>query len=387
MARNLAHRGGTKKSPKRGFGSIRRLPSGRYQARFTDPDGRTVKADKTFAAKIDAEAWLTDRRREIDSGLWSAEKPPDRPKITFADYSDTWLESRQVSGRPIKTRTREHYRGILDDHLVPAFGDRNIDAITPADIRGWYGKTLVDRPTLRSHVYSLMRTIMGTAIADELIDANPCRIVGAGRAKRVHKIRPASVDELAVLTKAMPEQLRLMVTLASWCALRFGETVELRRGDVDLSDDVIRIRRAAVRTRGGTYEVSTPKSDAGVRDVHLPPHIVPQIEDHLDRFVGKPKSALLFPANHRDGHLQPSTLQRHWYKARTAASRDDLRWHDLRHSGAVLAAATGASLAELMARLGHSTPQAAMRYQHAAAGRDREIAALLSKLAANESRP
>jgi integrase len=74
---------------------------------------------------------------------------------------------------------------------------------------------------------------------------------------------------------------------------------------------------------------------------------------------------------------------RHWYKARKAAGRDDLRWHDLRHSGAVLAAATGASLAELMARLGHSTPQAAMRYQHAAQGRDREIAALLSKIAEN----
>jgi integrase len=68
-------------------------------------------------------------------------------------------------------------------------------------------------------------------------------------------------------------------------------------------------------------------------------------------------------------------------KARAAAGRPDLRWHDLRHSGAVLAAATGASIAELMARLGHSTPTAAMRYQHAAQGRDREIAALLSKLA------
>lgn len=58
-----------------------------------------------------------------------------------------------------------------------------------------------------------------------------------------------------------------------------------------------------------------------------------------------------------------------------------MRWHDLRHSGAVLAAATGASLAELMVRLGHSTPAAAMRYQHATQGRDREIAALLSELA------
>ena len=112
----------------------------------------------------------------------------------------------------------------------------------------------------------------------------------------------------------------------------------------------------------------------------IPPHILPQIEDHLERFVGGKSDSLLFAAEH-GGHLQPSTLYRHWYRARETAGRPDLRWHDLRHSGAVLAAATGATLAELMARLGHSTPQAAMRYQHAAAGRDREIAALLSKLA------
>jgi len=144
---------------------------------------------------------------------------------------------------------------------------------------------------------------------------------------------------------------------------------------------VIRIRRAAVRI-GGTIQVGTPKSDASVRDVDIPPHIIPAIEDRLAKHVGKERDSLLFPADN-GGHLQPSTLMRHWYRARTVAGRDDLRFHDLRHSGAVLAAATGASLAELMARLGHSTPQAAMRYQHAAAGCGREIAALMSKLAAN----
>jgi integrase len=159
----------------------------------------------------------------------------------------------------------------------------------------------------------------------------------------------------------MPERLRLMVTLASWCALRFGETVELRRGDIDLSAEVIRVRRAAVRTKGA-FSITTPKSDAGVRDVAIPPHIIPSIEVHLAKYVGGKRDSLVFSAfDNADAHLQPSTLYRHWYKARHAAGRDDLRWHDLRHSGAVLAAATGASLAELMARLGHSTPQAAMR--------------------------
>jgi integrase len=364
---------------KRDFATIRQLPSRRWQVRYTGPDGERRTAPNTFAYRVDADVWVESKRKEIYRETWEADEK--RQHVTFGMYAEQWLTGRQVAGRPIKTRTREHYQDILDDHLIETFGKRQLAAIKPKDVREWYSQTLTDRPTMRSHAYSLLRTIMGSAVNDELIDANPCRIVGAGRARRVHRIRPASVDELATLTEAMPERLRMMVILASWCALRFGETVELRRGDIDLSDEVIRIRRAAVRTKGA-YTTTTPKSDAGVRDVAIPPHIIPQIEVHLAKYVGSSRDSLVFPAQH-GRHLQPSTLNRHWYKARAAAGRPDLRWHDLRHSGAVLAAATGASLAELMARLGHSTPQAAMRYQHAAQGRDREIAALLSKIAQN----
>lgn len=364
---------------KRSFATIRKLPSGRFQVRYT-VNGVRYTAPSTFAARIDAEAFIVAKRRDIDRQVWSADDDEKPAPITFGAYAARWLAERQVAGRPLKARTREHYQSLLDDHLLPAFGARQVAAIKPKDVRDWYSATLVDRPTLRSHAYSLLRTIMNSAVADEIIDANPCRITGAGRAKRVKKIRPASLDELATATNAMPERLRLMVTLASWCALRFGETIELRRKDVDLAEGVIRVRRAAVRTNGGQFAVTTPKSDAGVRDVAIPPHVLPQVEDHLARFVDRSRDALLFPSE-AGGHIQPSTLYRHWYKARAAAGREDLRWHDLRHSGAVLAAATGASLAELMARLGHSTPQAAMRYQHAAQGRDKKIAALLSKIA------
>jgi len=82
--------------------------------------------------------------------------------------------------------------------------------------------------------------------------------------------------------------------------------------------------------------------------------------------------------------LAPSTLYRVYYGARDKAGRPDLRFHDLRHTGAVLAASTGATLAELMGRLAHSTPQAALRYQHAAQGRDAVIAIALSRLATGE---
>jgi integrase len=88
----------------------------------------------------------------------------------------------------------------------------------------------------------------------------------------------------------------------------------------------------------------------------------------------------MFPAA-SGGHMARSSMLRVFGPARRKAGRPDLRFHDLRHTGAVLAAATGATLAELMARLGHSTVSAAMRYQHAAADRDKAIAEALSKLA------
>ena len=138
---------------------------------------------------------------------------------------------------------------------------------------------------LRAHTYSLLRTILDTArTRDRVIDTNPCLIRGAGTATRKIKPKPATLDQLDVLAAEMPDRYRLMVPLAAWCALRFGELVELRRADVDLTDNVVKIRRAAVRVRGD-WIVGDPKSDAGVRDVAIPPHIVPAVEQHLANWI------------------------------------------------------------------------------------------------------
>lgn len=374
------------------FGAVETLPSGRHRARYRGPDGRRYTAPTLFLTKKDARGWLALRQAEIIRGQWLPPGAQDRPKakLTFQAYAETWL-----SQRDLKDRTREHYTKLLDDHLLPTLGPLPIASITADDVRTWHTKLGENKtPTLRAHAYGLLRTIMGTAASDGKITANPCVIRGAGNAKRVHKIRPASLDEIATIAQAMPEQYRAMVLLAAWCALRFGEITELRRRDIVLvqrtdkgadgstpeaiCEGVIRVERAVVRIGSG-FQVTTPKSQAGQRDVHIPPHLVPLMQDHLDAHVAADRDALLFPALH-GGHLAPASLYRNFYKARSAAKRDDLRWHDLRHSGAVLAAATGATLAELMARLGHSTPAAAMRYQHAARGRDKAIAELLSKL-------
>jgi integrase len=370
------------------FGAVETLPSGRHRARYRGPDGRRYTAPTLFLTQKDARGWLALRQADIIKGRWMPPDAEEQPKarLTFKAYANTWIEQRDL-----KARTREHYEKLLEDHILPKFGALPIASITADDVRAWHAKMGTKTPTLRAHSYGLLRTIMGTALSDGKIKVNPAVIRGAGSARRVHKIRPASLDEIEIISREMPEKYQAMVLLASWAALRFGELTELRRKDIIIveADDpedtygIVRVERAVVRVDEG-FLPTTPKSDAGRRDVEIPPHLLPAIKDHLARFVEPDNEALLFPAAH-GGHLAPASLYRSFYKARSAAKRNDLRWHDLRHSGAVLAAATGATLAELMARLGHSTPAAAMRYQHAAQGRDRQIAKLLSKLVSSES--
>ena len=359
---------------RRAFGYLRGLPSGRYQASYIAPDGLRYTAPHTFDTKGDAEGWLAVESRRISLDAWT---PPAERRValqTFGEYAERWL-----ADRPLKPRTADHYRSLLDRQILPTFGEIALKHVTPASVRRWHADLGARHPTLRAHAYGLLRTICGTAVTDELIPANPCTIRGAGASRRVVKIKPATLDELDVIVANMPERLRLMVLLASWCALRFGELAELRRRDIDVKAGIVKVRRGVTRAAGKVV-IGTPKTSSGIRDVAIPPHLLPAIETHLRDHVEPGRDALLFPADH-GGNIAPSTLYRPFYAARKVAGRDDLRWHDLRHTGAVLAASTGATLAELMGRLGHASPAAAMRYQHVARDRDHAIAEALSKMA------
>lgn len=373
---------------RRGFGRIEKRDSGRYRAGYTGPDGRLYRAPMTFDARDDAVAWLSARRAEIQMEVWApaaaARAAFRRDLPTLREYGDTWLENRRTRGRELRPTTREQYRMILDTYIYPTFGDEPLDLISADAVNGWYDALAPGKETIRSQAHSLLRTIFTSAASERpqpLIPYNPAHIRGAGNVKRAHRVRPASLSELETIVAALPDRYQLMALLAAWCALRFGELAELRRGDIDLRANRVSITRGVVRA-GGKFVVGSPKSDAGVRDVAIPPHLIPVVKAHLKNHTGMGKDGLLFPAAaDSNAHMAPSTLYKVYYPARKAAGRDDLRWHDLRHTGAVLAAQTGATLAELMGRLGHSTPGAAMRYQHVAEDRDTEIAKRLSALA------
>ena len=356
---------------RRQFGTIRKLPSGRWQASYNHL-GRRQSAPSTFKAKGDAAAWLSTVETDIRRGAWV---DGAAGRITVVDFA-TGLLGRRSDLRPT---TRAKGEALLRLHVVPTLGATPIDRLTPSAVRSWYLALARCHQTTADDAYRMLRAIMNTAVTDGALVRSPCQVRGAGQVRSVE--RPvASVAEVAAAVEAVPEELRLAVLLPAWCQLRRGEVLGLQRGDIDLLHGTVRVRRAWVVPMTGIPVLGEPKTAAGSRTLAVPGHVRGALADHLDRFVAARPDAWLFPGV--DGlPLRPQVLNRAWARARKHVGRPDLHLHDLRHSGLTWAAATGASVAELMRRGGHASPSAALRYQHATEDRDRALADALSGLA------
>jgi integrase len=191
-----------------------------------------------------------------------------------------------------------------------------------------------------------------------------------------------TVAQVRSLTLAMPGHLQAAVTLAAWGGLRRGEVLALRRGDVDELRSMVHVERGQVELSDGTLVFGPPKTEAGVRNVHLPKPAMSDVTSHLASYVGPEPDDLVFTG--RAGvPMRPKTLATAFNSARLRCGLPGVRFHDLRHFALTMAAATGATTKELMRRAGHSSPAAALRYQHATEDGDKAIAEALSGLASD----
>jgi integrase len=357
---------------RRSFGGLRQLPSGRWQAQYTAPDGLALKAPSTFAAKDDAVAWLAAERRRIDLGTWTRKSAAGRPRgLTVRTYADRWWAETVARHKP---RTRVLHRGYLDQVILPELGDTPLAGLTVAQVRAWYAG-LDAFPARNANAYSLLRTILNQAVDDELIAANPCRVKRAAVKTRVVEPVALSAAQIRRLADAMPPRWQALVLLAGFSGLRFGELTALRPTDLALGGEAgvsVTVARAVVRV-GGAFVVGAPKSRAALRTVPLPDALGPVLAAHMTRFGGAGRDGLVFPAE-GGGFLHRDTIK-HAFKTACVESRcGGLRFHDLRHSAATLFAQAGATPADHMTLMGHTSPTMSARYTHSTATRTRELA-------------
>jgi integrase len=255
-----------------------------------------------------------------------------------------------------------------------------IQDITEPQVRRWR-KSLLDAgvgEVTVAKVYRLFKAILNTAVDDELIRRNPCRIKGAGQERSPG--RPVlTIRQVFDLAVAIPARYRVLILLAVFGSLRWGELAALRRRHINLDSGTLRVELSVVELVDGSLVTGPPKSDAGKRVVTMPAFLLPEINSHLEQFTDSGDNSLVFTGP-KNAPLRRLNFSRTWREAIGSAGLAGIHFHDLRHTGNHVAAATGASLRELMGRMGHSTTRAALTYQHRTTERDRLIAATMSAL-------
>jgi integrase len=181
------------------------------------------------------------------------------------------------------------------------------------------------------------------------------------------------------LAGAVPARYRAMILLTTFASLRFGEVTALERVDVDLEAATVRVRRSFVEVRGEGLVAGPPKSQAGLRTVALPRAIADTMRQHLDEYVGPSSTALVFTGP-RGAPISRGNFRKltGWKDVLASVGLVGVRFHDLRHSGNTMAARSGVSTRDLMARMGHDSIRAAIIYQHATTEADAKIAAALN---------
>ena len=364
-----------RRTSRRTAGSIRRLPSGRYQARIRAADGQLRAAPSTFATKVEADRWLASAVSAQADRTWI---DPKAGEVVLRRFVEEWMRGKV----DLAQKTQELYRYLLDRLILPTLGDVDLVDLTPARVRAWRAALVRagrPGPSTVAKSYRLLSSMMATAVVDNLIARNPCVEKGAG-VERAAEIRVVSPEQVAAIATAIDPRYRALVLTAAYAGLRWGELIGLRQKNLDLLHRRLNVVEQVVELKGGTRLVCEPKTASGRRVVHLPAGLVDELEHHLSHFVRPEPEGLVFTGGGGGPLRQSNFHNRHWGSALEEAGIDALRFHDLRHVAGTLATVSGATIREVQARLGHASPAAAYRYQHVLDSRDAEIAERLDTI-------
>lgn len=375
-----------RKKGRRDFGYVRQLPSGKWQASYVDRAGVRRNAPRTFADteedRNEMRLWLAARELAFhsgDGGQSDADRSEARrtaKSLTLESYANQWIGRRIANDRHLKRRTQAEYRRLLDSpNGLGPLRDYRLGGITKKVVSEWFadvssrvnprtGKPLY---TQAARAYGLLKAIMESAVADDLIDANPCSVRGASGLKTKVKgeVELLNADELRTILDNLNPFYRVFVQVAALGGLRFGEQTALTRADIDLAGNypVLRVNKGVTYVPGEGRKVETNKTD-DTRTVFLPKQLLDPLGEHLKAYVGPEPDALVFPSP-SGSFLAESTMTKHWYPAREVAGRPDFPFHSLRHwAGTHFAQVPGVTKKEVMDRLGHRTDSASWLYQH-----------------------
>jgi integrase len=365
---------------RRQFGTVRRLPSGRWQARYRNGLDERVTAPQTFVTKGDAQRWLAVTQADLLRGTYV---DPTAGQVTFARWAEEWLE-----GNPAKrSASLARDRAALRTHLLPVLGNLPVASITPRHVRtaveGMRAKGLAPK-SVRTYTGTLV-AVLNAAVEAELIGRSPVRGINVERTRR--RDRPTlTPEELYRLADEVLGRYRALVLLAGGLGLRWSEVIGLRPRDVDFLRRTISVRQTVEEVDGRVAVVEATKSDASRRTMAVAPTLLEELARHLATYRPDVEPDDLCFVGERGGVLRRHFLARVLKPALVRAGlpvgrRAGIDFHGLRHVAASLMVASGEHPKVMQARLGHSSQELTMGlYAHVPDDADRAAAARLDAM-------
>lgn len=359
------------------IGSPRKRANGRWQGRVLDPDGKTVS--QMFNRKTDAERWQMRTIAAMDAGTWEdPSKPKPKGPPTYREFVEQWKQGDTYTR--LKPSTQNRYKGILEKHLLPEFGDTLLPDIGREAIQRWVNNLEAQprggrdaegeplKPATINRMFTVLRGSLLWAVRVGLLEVSPTVGVGSPKANEREMCYLETHEQIAILADAMPPRYRALVYFAAYTGLRFGEIAGLKIGRLDLMRGRVHVEETLTDV-DGKLTWGTPKTKRSRRTVGLPEFLRDMLVAHIAEFVDDPtdQEALVFTsAAHRSKNelslhgmkpLRASGFNKPWKRTVKAALPENLhglRFHDLRHTAAALLIAQGVHPLAISRRLGHA---------------------------------
>lgn len=260
----------------------------------------------------------------------------------------------------LKENTMETKHSIFESKLLPAFKNRKINEITPAQIRQWQSKIIKETgsETYQKTINNQLSAIFNYAVKYYHLPSNPVKQAGNIGRNDAPEMKFWTVEQFQTFipnVKKMPGRIGLEILF--WTGLRIGELLALTQNDIDLDKQMLHVRRS-FQTIKGREVITDPKTEKSKRDLPLPPKLCDEIRSYIDALYEPDPDDRLFP------------YTKHYFRKQmqagcAAAGMEPIRLHDLRHSHAALLINLKYPILLVSQRLGHDNIETTLRtYGH-----------------------
>ncbi len=335
------------------------------QYRYTDWKGNRKKSTKRgFSTKREAEEWLRNFLMSQQADF----------NMSFEEFVKLYYEDMTPRLREHTMKTKKH---IIELKIIPFFGKKSMNTITPADIRKWQNELL-----LKNYSQTYLRTINNqlTAIfnyATQYYDLknNPCKKAGSIGKNKAEEMNFWTKEEFSIFIEGIMDKQRSYTAfmVLFWTGIRIGELLALTPSDIDFKEKTIHISKSYQRIDGRDV-ITPPKTQKGNRIITAPDFLLADLKDYMNNIYCLEDNDRLFP-------VTKYYMEHEMKRGVKNSGVKYIRIHDIRHSHCAMLMEMGITPLEAAERLGHERVETTLNtYAHLYPNKQRKLSNKLEQI-------